>query len=47
MERIVYNSNKKKKEKLFKSINLRENNIKKLLEIMEIDLFVLKENIIE
>ena len=43
MERIVYNSNKKKKEKLFKSINLGvANNIKKLLEIMEIDLFVLQ-----
>ena len=43
MERIVYNSNKKKREKLFKSINLGVvNNIKKLLEIMEIDLFVLQ-----
>ena len=43
MERIVYNSNKKKKDKLFKSINLGvANNIKKLLEIMEIDLFVLQ-----
>ena len=43
MERVVYNSNKKKQDKKFKSINLGVvNNIKKLLEIMEIDLFVLQ-----
>ena len=43
MERIVYNSNMKKREKMYKSINLGVvNNIKKLLEIMEIDLFVLQ-----
>lgn len=44
MERVVYNSNKKKQDKKFKSINLGVvNNIKKLLEIMEIDLFVLQK----
>ena len=43
MEKVVYNSNKKKQDKKFKSINLGViNNIKKLLEIMEIDLFVLQ-----
>ena len=43
MEKVVYNSNRKKQDKKFKSINLGVvNNIKKLLEIMEIDLFVLQ-----
>lgn len=43
MEKIVFESNRIKKQKLFKSKNLGVvNNIKKLLEIMEIDLFVLQ-----
>jgi hypothetical protein len=43
MEKVVYNSNREKQDKQFKSINLGVvNNIKKLLEIMEIDLFVLQ-----
>ena len=43
MEKIVFDSNRTKKEKLFKSINLGvANNVKKLLEIMEVDLFVLQ-----
>ena len=43
MEKIVFDSNGTKKEKLFKSINLGvANNVKKLLEIMEVDLFVLQ-----
>ena len=43
MEKIVYDSNIVKKEKIFKSKNLGVvNNIKKLLEIIGIDLFVLQ-----
>ena len=44
MEHVVYNSNKIKKKKIFKSKNLGvKNNVKKLLKIIEIDLFVLQK----
>lgn len=43
MEKIVYESNKVKKYKMFKSRSLGVvNNVKKLLEIMEVELFVLQ-----
>lgn len=44
MEKIVYDSNKKKKNKIFHSNNFGvNNNINKVLEIIEIDLFVLQK----
>ena len=44
MEKIVFNSNKIKQNNFFKSNKFGVvNNIKKLLEIIEIDLFVLQK----